>query len=79
MEVLTEDTGSEQLFYLQVVSGDSSVSVSNKLAELGLVPDAHEYDLYLCANGYDKKIRTGNHEIKEGATFEEIAEEISSR
>ncbi len=74
-----EDTEFEQILYLQVVSGDSSVSVSNKLVDLGLVPDAYEYDLYLCANGYDKKIRTGNHEIKEGATFEEIAEIISSK
>ncbi|MEZ3425832.1 MAG: hypothetical protein K1W13_00280 [Lachnospiraceae bacterium] len=35
--------------------------------------DAKEYDKYLCANGYDKKIRAGSYEIPKGASDEEIA------
>lgn len=62
---------------LQIVKGDSSVSVSKRLAEAGLVDDAAAYDRYLCQNGYDKKIRVGNYEIPVHATQEEIARIIT--
>lgn len=64
---------------ITVVSGDSSVSVARRLAEAGLVSSATEYDAYLCAHGYDKKIYVGNHVIPIGATEEEIAIIITSR
>lgn len=54
-------------------SGESSVSVSKSLEEAGLVTDASDYDRFLCENGYDKKIRTGNYEIPVGASEETIA------
>jgi len=53
--------------------GEGSDTVSRRLAELGLVADAHEYDKYLMANGYDKKIGAGTHVIPAGATWEVIA------
>lgn len=58
---------------LVVHSGEGSDDVSRRLADMGLVTDANEYDRYLMANGYDKKIRTGEHIIPAGATWEEMA------
>ena len=62
---------------LQIIRGDSSVSVSKRMEELGLIDDASAYDRYLCQNGYDKKIRTGTYEIPVNATQEEIARMIT--
>lgn len=56
-----------------VYPGEGSYTVSRKLAALGLVESADLYDNFLCQNGYDKKLCTGNYEIAEGATAEEIA------
>lgn len=53
--------------------GEGSDTVSRRLQELGLVADAHEYDRYLMANGYDKRIGAGEHSIPAGATWEDIA------
>jgi len=53
--------------------GEGSDTVSGRLQEAGLVADAHEYDKYLMANGYDKRIGVGNHTIPAGATWEDIA------
>ena len=62
-----------------VHSGEGSDDVSRHLADMGLVADAHEYDKYLMANGYDKKIRTGEHIIPAGATWEEMARILCNR
>lgn len=60
-----------------IYPGEGSFAVSRKLAALGLVESADIYDGFLCQNGYDKKLCTGNYEIKEGATAEEIARIIT--
>lgn len=62
---------------IEIVSGDSSVTVCKKLAQAGLVESANEYDSFLCQNGYDKRIRAGSFEIPVGAKEEEIAEIIT--
>lgn len=62
---------------IQVVRGDSSVSVSKALAEAGLVENATAFDRYLCNNGYDKRISIGTYEIVMGTTEEEIARIIT--
>ena len=67
---------SEQI-EIVVNSGESSVSISKKLAIAGLIDNAAKYDAYLCKNGYDKKICTGTHIIEKGATEEEIAQIIT--
>ena len=53
--------------------GEGSDTVSRRLQEAGLVADAYEYDRYLMANGYDKRIGSGEHVIPAGATWEDIA------
>ena len=58
---------------IMVNRGEGSDTVSRRLQEAGLVADAHEYDRYLMANGYDKKIGAGEHVIPAGATWEVIA------
>lgn len=60
-----------------IYPGEGSYAVSRKLATLGLVESAEIYDGFLCQNGYDKKLCTGNYEIQEGATAEEIARIIT--
>lgn len=64
---------------IQIVSGDSSDRVARKLQEAGIVPSAAEYDSFLCANGYDRYIRTGTYTIPEGSTNEAIARLITGR
>ncbi|MCH5274784.1 MAG: hypothetical protein J1E65_03000 [Lachnospiraceae bacterium] len=64
---------------ITIRSGQSSVAVSKMLEEAGLVESASAYDKYLCENGYDKRLKTGNHEIPVGATEEEIARIITSK
>ena len=62
-----------------ISAGESSVSVSKKLAQAGLVEDATAYDAYLCSYGYDKRITVGSHPIPYGASLEEIAKIITSK
>lgn len=62
---------------ISVIRGDSSVSVSRRMFEAGLVESAAEFDKYLCANGYDKKISVGTYEIAYGLEFEDMAKIIT--
>lgn len=68
----TSDASTETIHF-EIRRGDSSNSVSQRLASAGLVADAKEYDRYLCGKGYDKRISTGIFEIPAGASEEEIA------
>lgn len=56
-----------------VYPGEGSYTISRKLASLGLVESADVYDKFLCQNGYDKRLASGNYEIEDGATPETIA------
>ena len=64
---------------IKVIKGDSSVSVSRRVFEAGLVESAVEFDRYLCDNHYDKSISVGEYEIEMGADFETIAKTITRR
>lgn len=64
---------------IMVIRGDSSVSVSRRLFEAGLVESAVEFDSYLCQNGYDKYICVGTYNIENGADFETIAKTLTHR
>ena len=77
-----DETGFSQegtLVEIKVISGDSSVSVSRRMYEAGLVESAVEFDTYLCQNGYDKYICVGSYEIEEGSDFETMAKIITRR
>ena len=63
----------ENYIIILVESGNSSEVVSQRLFEAGLINSSVEYNRYLMENGYDKKLRSGNHEIPAGASEEEMA------
>jgi len=67
----------EQTVKLTIKRGDSSFPVCEKLQELGLIEDAAEFDTYLVENGYASRIRVGEHSLKKGMSFHDIAEAIS--
>ena len=72
-ENIAGDEVVESYIVISVASGNGSEVVSRKLYEAGLVNSAVEYNQFLVRNGYDRKLRVGNHEIPAGATEEEMA------
>ena len=73
------DTTGVTTITVTINSGDGSDTVARRLAELGVITDAGDFDRYLCQNGYDKKLATGNHEINASAGYQEIAEILIKR
>lgn len=65
-----------EMIVITINSGDSSETVSKKVEQAGLVASAEEYNRFLCANGYDKKLNVGKHEIPAGADEAEIAKRL---
>lgn len=76
-ETVVENEVPDKVVEVQIVSGDSSYSISKRLEEEGLVDNAAEYDQYLCDNGYDRKLNVGIYKITIGMTEEEIAKIIT--
>lgn len=75
----TSEEITNEYITITIVSGDSSVSVSRKVFEAGLVTSASEFDSFLCANGYDRILSVGEHRVKAGASMKEIAEALAGR
>ena len=42
-----------------------------------MIEDASEFDAYLIQNGYASRIRVGEHTLKRGMSYHDIAEAIS--
>ncbi len=63
----------ESYIVISIKSGNGSEIVSQRLYEAGLVNSPAEYNKFLVKNGYDRRLRVGNHEIPVGATEEEMA------
>ncbi|MDE6750886.1 MAG: endolytic transglycosylase MltG [Lachnospiraceae bacterium] len=74
-ETLT--TTSEFPKVIIISNGESSYTVSKRLAEIGAVESASDFDTYLCEHGYDKKIRAGTYTIPVGATDEQMAKIVT--
>lgn len=62
-----------------IASGDGSYTVAKKLSDAGVVSSADAYDDFLCANGYDKKLRPGTFEIPAHASDEQIARIVTGQ
>lgn len=77
-EAKTEAGALADNFIININAGDSSFVVAKRCADAGLVESAAEYDMYLCKNGYDKRLVVGAHNIKAGASEEEIAKNLTS-
>ena len=71
--------GSGETVTITVSSGDSSVSVANKMVQAGLVTDAKQFDSYLVLNGFDRRLVVGSHPIPKGATPEEMGSILTSK
>ncbi len=74
---VAENSVPEQIVTFEVYKGDTSVSVSRRAKEAGLVESAADFDVFLCQNGYDKRISIGTYEITVGATEREIADIVT--
>lgn len=72
----TDGADQTEIIVITINSGDSSETVSKKVEQAGLVASAEEYNRFLCANGYDKKLNVGRHEIPVGADETEIAKRL---
>lgn len=67
----------EETIKITVERGSSSFPVCQKLQELGMIEDANDFDTYLVKNGYASRIRVGEHTLKRGMSYHDIAEAIS--
>ena len=76
IEATTEDSKGE-IVIITIEGGSTSYPVCEKIERAGLVDSAQELDNYLIEHGYASRIRVGEHELKKGMTFKEIAEAIS--
>lgn len=75
-----EESGNEKITGKEVTitvhSGDGSGTVAKYLQDAGIVEDAHEFDQFLMANGYDKRISAGQHTIFTTASWDEIGKSL---
>lgn len=62
---------------ITIIKGDSTISVSRRIYEAGLVDSAVSLDDYLCKNGYEMRVAVGTFEIPVGADYETIAKIIT--
>lgn len=69
----------EEIVVITVYSGEGSGVIANKLKNAGLIDDAGEFDRFLCQNGYDKRLSTGDHDIVVGSSYREMAEALVKR
>lgn len=69
----------EEIVVITVYSGEGSGVVANKLKNAGLIQDASDFDRFLCQNGYDKRLSTGDHDIVVGSSYREMAEALVKR
>ena len=64
---------------LRIASGMWSDKVARELQAMGVIEDAADFDQYLIRNGYAERLVVGTFEIPAGATYEQIAQIITSR
>lgn len=74
---VAENSVPENIVTFEVHRGDTSISVARRAKEMGLVESAADFDVFLCQNGYDKRISIGSYEITVGATEKEIADIVT--
>ena len=64
---------------VHINAGSSSTVVAKELEKAGAVSSASAFDGFLCANGYDRRLSTGDFRIPAGASDEEIARILMRR
>ena len=58
---------------ITIKSGEGSYTVAKKLADVGVISSAENFDDFLCEHGYDKRLHTGTFSIPANASDEQIA------
>ena len=58
---------------ITIKSGEGSYTVAKKLADVGVISSAENFDNFLCEHGYDKRLHTGTFSIPANASDEQIA------
>lgn len=66
------ETAVTETYHLVIPAGAVPRTISNELAENGVIEDASEFRSYLAEIGYAKSIKVGEYDIPYGATYEEI-------
>ena len=72
-EVINDTTEVKSEYILTVSSGSVSLDIAKDLQSHGIINDYKEFNNFLCDNGYDGKIHTGNFKVSSDMSFEEIA------
>lgn len=70
---ITPEDESEEVSTISVEAGMDSRSIANLLEEAGVIESAKEFDNFLCAEGYDRKLKIGSFDIPSGADEATIA------
>ena len=68
----------DDIIVITVNSGESSISVANKMVSAGLINDARQFDSYLVLNGYDRRLVPGSHSIPKSASAQKMGEILTS-
>ncbi len=74
---VAENSVPVEIVTFTVQQGDTSISVARRAQEMGLVESAADFDVFLCQNGYERRIAIGSYEITVGMTEKEIADLLS--
>lgn len=64
---------------LTISAGEWSSDVSKKLASMGIVKNATDFDKYLEKNGYSDSISAGTYTVSKGDSYQELAKKITGR
>ena len=75
----TASSDPSEVVVITVNSGESSISVANKMVHAGLINDAGQFDSYLVLAGYDRKLVPGSHPIPKGASASEMGEILTTK
>lgn len=75
---MAAESKTEKEVTITIKKGTTSYTVCQNLQKMGLVEDADALDKYLIKNGYAQRIRVGEHTLKYGMEYQDIAEAISS-
>lgn len=74
----TEASKTGKTVSITIKDSDTSVSVSKKLADAGLVDSATEFEGYISNMGKAEKIQSGTFKIEQGSSFEKILNTITN-
>ena len=66
----------EEYVVITISPGQGSEEAARACKAAGLIEDSVAFNSYMCANGYDRRLNVGNHEIPKGADNETICKKL---